>query len=350
VDALHYVVEKAKAEPGNKPLVINLSQGDNFGSHDGTSLLEQAIDSLLDQPGIAVVKSAGNAAQEGTHVGGLVPQGGETVVPFEITPPPSADKTGGIFDIWYAGVDRFNIAIKTPDGSRTTLVAPESTVTIILPNGNRAYIRSQTNHPENGDNRINLVLQKGLRSRLEPGEWEIILLGHEVKDGKFHIWIDATKNNDFPLFVAPTPDHTITIPGTSSKVITVGAFIVKLRQGQIESGLGEIFPASSIGPTRKGELKPDITAPGAVIKSVGLRAKAGADNYKFMIGTSMSAPHVAGVIALLFEKNPNLTQEQIKEILRTKASQDDQVPPLPNTTWGYGKLDAQAAYEALPTP
>ena len=64
----------------------------------------------------------------------------------------------------------------------------------------------------------------------------------------------------------------------------------------------------------------------------------------------MSAPHVAGVIALLFEKNPNLTQEQIKEILRTKASQDDQVPPLPNTTWGYGKLDAQAAYEALPTP
>jgi subtilisin family serine protease len=64
-------------------------------------------------------------------------------------------------------------------------------------------------------------------------------------------------------------------------------------------------------------------------------------------GTSISAPHVSGVIALLFQKNPNLTQEDLRRILLENASTDDFTGIVPNIYWGYGKVDAKAAYAAL---
>lgn len=338
VDAINYIIQKAREFC--KPVVINLSQGDNFGPHDGTSLLERAIESHLGQQGVAIVKSAGNEADEKTHTSGQVIQGQEFPIEFEIT----QDHNEDTFDIWYETGDRFDVCIELPNGMRFGPVASGSDAQLFFPNWNEAYISSQLNHPDNQDNRITIILGGGGIGNIQHGKWKIILMGRVVSYGSFHAWIDRAGTVPHAKFTQPDRYWTITIPGTSNRIITVGAYISK--GGGAEQG--DLLPPSSLGPTRDGRMKPDITAPGfditsAIIPLAGVSYR-GEPNAS---GTSMSAPHVAGVIALLFEKNRNLTQEEIREVLLGNAQPDNFTGIVPNVNWGYGKLDAECAYMAL---
>lgn len=337
VDAINYIIQKASEF--SKPVVINISQGDNFGSHDGTSLLERAIENHLDQQGVAIVKAAGNEADENTHASGQVIQGREFSLEFEIT----QDNDEDTFDIWYETRDRFDVCIELPNGTRFGHVPSGSDSRLFLPNWNEAFVSSQLNHPDNQDNRITIILGGGGSGTIQHGRWKIILMGRSVGYGSFHAWID-NNNSKHAKFTQPDRYWTVTIPGTSKRIITVGAYISK--GGSIDEG--DLLPLSGLGPTRDGRIKPDITAPGfditsAIIEQSGVfyRGEPGAS------GTSMSAPHVAGVIALLFEKNPNLTQEEIRWVLLGNAKADNFTGGVPNVNWGYGKLDAECAYIAL---
>jgi subtilisin family serine protease len=99
-------------------------------------------------------------------------------------------------------------------------------------------------------------------------------------------------------------------------------------------------------------MKPDITAPGFQITSAVLNQPptippTSYDGGPPASGTSISAPHVTGVIALLFEKNPTLTQEDIRNVLLDNAKKDNFTGGVPNVDWGHGKLDAESAYDDL---
>ncbi|WP_225931154.1 S8 family serine peptidase [Leptolyngbya sp. 7M] len=72
--------------------------------------------------------------------------------------------------------------------------------------------------------------------------------------------------------------------------------------------------------------------------------------YDTMNGTSMAAPHVAGVIALMLQRNRSLTQSQILDYLTKTARRDSFTGASPNATWGYGKLDAKAAVDLVTPP
>jgi subtilisin family serine protease len=98
---------------------------------------------------------------------------------------------------------------------------------------------------------------------------------------------------------------------------------------------------SSRGPSTCpfGAIKPNVVAPGQGIRSCG------ASGYVLMSGTSMSAPHVSGLVALLRQKNPNATVNQIKTAILNTAA--DHGNPLPNTTFGWGAIDCMAALNAL---
>ncbi len=116
---------------------------------------------------------------------------------------------------------------------------------------------------------------------------------------------------------------TIKSPGISEKIITVGG--VGVGEG------GQIEPAdfSSRGPTAAGYDKPDIVAP-----AVGIVAGAAGGGYTSMSGTSVATPMVAGVCALILEKNPDWSNEKIKsEIIKSAVN----VGGEKNET-GYGMI------------
>jgi len=109
---------------------------------------------------------------------------------------------------------------------------------------------------------------------------------------------------------------------------------------------------SSRGPSSRGALKPDVSAPGSAIVSAGISSNTARAT---MSGTSMATPHVAGVAALLRSANPSITVAQIKTILQntavrgTSGSQTCGGTPdtaVPNNTFGYGRVNALAAVNA----
>ena len=335
LDAVKYIFDKATSL--GKPVVINQSQGDNLGPHDGTSLLEQGIDNLLVGTGKAVVKSAGNAGEDDIHAQGNIAQGQSVDVQFIV---PAHDTDTDTIDIWYSGQDRFTISLMVPGGTSTPAVIPSSTQTFNLSNGNIAFIDSVLNDPGNGDNRIYIQLTRGTAPEIEQGTWTLRLNGLTVVNGEFNAWIE--RGNIIPCFTGPymNNDRTVSIPGTAYKVITVGSYITR------GTNVGDISGFSSKGPTRDGRLKPEIAAPGQRIMSVKANG-AGNDWYLYLSGTSMAAPHVAGTIALMLQRDSTLTQSQIKDFLMDTARTDALTGAAPNNTWGHGKLDAKAAFDEI---
>ncbi len=139
---------------------------------------------------------------------------------------------------------------------------------------------------------------------------------------------------------------TISIPGTSREVITVASYTTK------GAGVGSIASYSSRGPTRDGRSAPTIAAPGRWVMSARAKTVAnGSDQYHLLSGTSMAAPHVTGAIALMLQRDPDLTQAQIRDHLVDSARADTFTGTVPNNTWGHGKLDAKGAFDGVsPAP
>ncbi|MCH8183599.1 MAG: S8 family serine peptidase [Proteobacteria bacterium] len=126
--------------------------------------------------------------------------------------------------------------------------------------------------------------------------------------------------------------ETIGTPGAAEKAITVGA----VTDWSATEGI-HLAPWSSRGPNLAGLTKPDTVAPGVLIAA----ARAGtASGYVLFSGTSMSAPYVAGAVALMKEINPSLTPPQVKSLIHT-WSQDWGVAGIDND-YGAGLIDVYA--------
>ena len=348
LDAIDYIRQHARAS--GRPVVINLSQGDNLGAHDGTSLLERAIDHVTEEGRTLVVVSAGNerGGPACHHAQGKVEQGGELALSFALKACPGCGVDGDAIELWYGGCDYFAVALQAPGGERSDFVEPGGgDVVIEFPGGNRARVRSQTGHPTNGDNCVAIILERS--EAWGAGPWQLILRGDRVECGDFDAWADRPNAVTVIDFRSQQSDaSTITLPGNSRRAITVGGFIS--RPATCESAgevRGDFAPGSSVGPTRDGRIKPDLTAPSTLVMAPRVRKGGRPPCYDLRSGTSMAAPHVTGVIALLWSIWPGLGAEQIRGALLSTARADAFTGVTPNTSWGQGKLDAGAAYEAL---
>ena len=166
-------------------------------------------------------------------------------------------------------------------------------------------------------------------------------------------------------------DYTVTSPATATKTIAVGSFVSKTEWTDIDGTThqwqdpipgnptpppGQRSAFSSKGPTRDGRMAPDMLAPGQLIVSTlssHLTEGIGVDRdriveggmYRFIIGTSQSAPHVTGVLALMLQADPTLDYDQAVEILRETARVEASDDATPNTELGWGRLDALAAVQ-----
>ena len=123
---------------------------------------------------------------------------------------------------------------------------------------------------------------------------------------------------------------TVTTPGISRKVITVGC---SDDHKEVEVMGSKMVDYSGRGPTRDCVCKPDIVAPGCGIISCCNEP----GHYFIKSGTSMSTPLVSGAIALLLEKYPSMSNKDVKLRIRERAVDLG----LPHNQQGWGKLDVK---------
>ena len=149
-------------------------------------------------------------------------------------------------------------------------------------------------------------------------------------DETFHPDLQALRAAGIvPVFSAgnngPYPG-TVGSPASAPEAIAVGA----------TDDLDQVTSFSSRGPSPWGEVKPEVSAPGARIRSSLPGGIYGVAN-----GTSMAAPHVAGLVALLLSADPTLSVDAVEDILTSTA-----LPlgsPIPNNDTGWGRIDAYNA-------
>jgi len=151
-------------------------------------------------------------------------------------------------------------------------------------------------------------------------------------------------------------DGYISSPGAADGAISVGALF---DHNTINRGNDTVASYSNCGPRLDDddydpydELKPDVTGPGTYIWSAKGSNGVASNGYQQLSGTSMATPHVAGVVALMLQANPNLTPEEIKEVLHD-TSEARGVPYSPSlshkysTSYGWGMVDAYAAVRSV---
>lgn len=375
VNGIEYMTKKANAL--GRPIVINLSLGGHVGAHDGTRLDEKKIDALSGQGKIFTV-AAGNEGSDQIHCGywtTSVEQDTQFRV-LQSIDGGGADVSSAVIDIWYsAGSIEFKLQAfdktnglfisETPwfkNGDDLKAIAISDTTQTYGYVNAWAGVASQNNH-----NNVYLVLyQESGNSGIHSKKlyWKLKTKG----SGKFDAWISGG------LFLVHNPsqptdgnnDSSVGMPGTCTRAITVANYTTRSKWVDIDGNnqtwegmsVGNIAGSSSRGPSRNPSStgqKPEIAAPGSMIiapLSAGVsdperKYIVSTNVHQVMNGTSMASPFCAGVIALLLQKNKDLTPEQVEKYLTQNARVDALTGNnLPNPVWGYGKIDALKAIKA----
>jgi subtilisin family serine protease len=375
VDAIEYLLDVAdelgQTENDGKPLPvsINISLGTNGDAHDGSSPLCRWIENCLAVSGRCVTVAGGNAGQSAPltagdlgfvmgriHTAGKIASRGlETRLEWTVIGNGRSDISENELEIWYSGQDRFRVWLQPPDSSEW--IGPVEERQYIenrqLPDSTFVSIYNEIYHPVNGCNQIAIYLSPYLKPGqvigIASGIWTVRLEGTDIRDGRFHGWIErddpapvgkigAKEAWRFPSFFSErtnTPVSQISSLACSPRIISVAN--LDLRKSRIHA-------TSSQGPTRDGRLKPDIAAPGTDV--VAAKAFSGAgDQWIALTGTSMASPYVAGIAATMLSLSPQLNAAQIGSIIQRTAR------PLPGKTFdwandaGFGVIDAQACLD-----
>ena len=360
------------ADRRSQPCVVNLSLGGHFGGHDGSSVAERVIDEMSG-PGRIVVVAAGNEGSSRLHAGiDLDPARthmARWVADFEIDRQLINGQQLGflIVQVWHQREDQLAVLLRSPAGE---LFAPASGSSVEIDRGSVFITASHRRAGYSDDNVTTFQIVTLPFPHLLTG-WSVIAqeaahLGAPV--GAIHAWI---LNREMGRFThGHTPFCLVGMPGTAFSAVTVASYATRNgwdsragpgAQPQLSAmNLGDVSFFSSPGPTRERHNKPEIAAPGqwlvaplsaqATMAHVPLWTRVRNRPYAAMQGTSMAAPYVAGAIALLLEKEPDLDWAEVKRRLIKSARQDRFTRPSWNWRWGYGKLDIERFLTVEPGP
>ena len=329
LEAVKYIFDKADA--AHKPAVVNISINGREGPHDGSTNVERWLDELLKVDGRAIVIAASNLYDDNIHASGELEAGQSRLLHWDI---PLNDKTDNKVEIWYGGENELELILVSPGGVPLGPF-PLGTVKRIWRNGREvARVAHGKSYTNNGDHLITIFFS----TAMESGRWSISLTSLCKPAVTFHAWIafEGPTQSRFAPGDAD-PSHTLGTISCGASTITVGAYD-PLKPNAI-------FPESSAGPTRSGEKKPEVSAPGT---SINVAVSLFDHRSEERSGTSLAAPHVAGMIALLMQAAGavRLTTEQIR---RTVIRSARKAPP--DACWdpryGYGRVDALAAIQTL---
>ena len=333
--AFTYVAKKAQAE--NMPVAINLSYGNTYGAHDGSSLLERFIDNITEVGRNVICIGAGNEGASAGHFAGKLSENEIQRISFAM----GTYERSFSLQLWKWYADRMDISILSPAGEQYLIrnqnaggeaqqAVMEQTKLLIFSGRPQPYRKREEVY-------IDFIPAE---TYLNTGIWTIEITPRRIVNGELRLYMpSAVVRSENTRFLLPSPAQTLTIPSTAQKVITVGAYNAYVRSYAAFSGRGDA------GSGRAENNKPDLTAPGVNIR-IG-EGEGGA----VVSGTSYATPFVTAAAALLMEygivqgNDPFLYGEKVKAYLHAGARQLPGYDIWPNDQVGWGAL---CVSESLP--
>ena len=326
MEALDYVVRKA-IDYG-KPLAVNISFGNNYGDHTGSSLLENFINDIADSWKCSICIGSGNEGLGAVHTGGTLTEDMEETVELAV----SSYETGLSIQIWKDYWDDIAVEIIAPSGRNLGRIQENSRVSRIRYEDMEllTYFGEPSPFRIRQEIYIDMIPQTVY---IQSGLWKFRLIPRSIRNGRYDMWLPAQGALNFGTgFTSPDSASTFTIPSAAAKAVTVGAY---------DAGTGSAAPFSGRGYIVEigGSLmvKPELAAPGVnvLVPSVSGMAR--------VSGTSYATPFVTGCAALLMEwgfvrgNDAFLYGEKLKAYL-IKGAEPLAGAAVPDTQTGWGRL------------
>ena len=336
--AVTYVVRKSLEL--NRPLVVNLSFGNTYGSHDGSSLIERFLDNVSEIGRTCICVGAGNEGSSGGHFTANVQN--TSVAELSIA---EREATTNV-QFWKSYEDDFNIILTTPSGQEYRIedFSYPSRKEFIF-DKTKVLIYTGVPAPYSTKQEVFFVFLP-LQDYINSGIWSFGFETVEITDGEFQMYLPpAVQRNNGTRFFRQSPELTMTIPATSTRVISVAAYNDTLESYADFSGRGRESGFTFLAAEGN---KPDLAAPGVGI--LAARAGGGRDTYT---GTSFATPLVSGSAVLLMEwgivrgNDPFLYGEKIKSYLRKGAKTIRGESRYPNNKVGWGALCLEKSFPKM---
>ena len=331
MQALDYCIRKAMEY--SLPVAVNISFGNTYGAHDGTSLLETYITDMANIWKSVICIGTGNEGYAAGHASDSLQEGEIKRIQLAV-----GEYEGGLnLQIWKSYLDDISVSLESPGGRSAGFIrnvpgaqrfALEQTDILLYYGEPSPYSQSQEIYLE-------FLPQT---EYVDSGIWTLTLEAREIRNGRFHLWLpSAAVLNANTRFLEPEPYITLTIPSTARRTVAVGAYDSRSRTYADFSGRGD---------TRDGRERPILAAPGVdVVTTVP------GGGYAATTGTSFATPFVTGAAALLMQwgitdgNDPFLYGEKAAAYLKKGAQPLPAFRAYPNPQIGWGTLCVR---ESLP--
>lgn len=311
-----------------RPVVICLGIGTNYGSHTGASILDRYLDLISQKRNRVIVACGGNEGAASHHFQSMV-----SVNPQTVEMRVGANENGFLMEVWTEGPIHYNMTIRTPGGEKVSGIVDRNRRT-----QEYRFVFDRTVIMVNS-----LLLAEATGRGLllfrfvgpTQGVWTFTVEAVSFIRGTFYnMWLpieDFVRDDTF--FLRPDPEITLTAPSMAGGVITVNAY---------NDEDGSFYERSGRGFSADGRIKPDFAAPGVNIStSLGKRT-----------GSSLAAAIAAGAAAQLMQwavvdqhyilaSGRELTYYLALGAVRGSNTE------YPNREWGYGKINLQRTFEEL---
>ena len=332
MEGVDYCIRKAVEL--QKPVSVNISFGNNYGAHNGNSLLELYLDTVSGVGKNVICVGMGNEGVSGVHRALTLTEEEPLTVEFSI----GEFQNSTNLQLWKSYSDKIRIFLESPSGN---LVGPieeqlgtqrfrlQETEILVYYGEPTPYSVLQEIYAE--------FLPQG--TYLQSGIWKIRIEPVGVVSNLADLWLPVSETaSSRTRFLTPTVAGSFTVPAASRNVISVAAY------DSMSESYADFSGSAFNNLPWAG--KPDLAAPG-----VDIQAPAAGGGYRSVTGTSFATPFVTGSAALLMEwgiakeNDPYLFGNKVKAYLRRGARELPGFTQTPNFRVGYGALCVE---ESLP--
>ena len=336
------------AKTASKPLVINTSLGNNLGFSTETKLLQEAF-ALLTGPGRIIVAANGNEG-DGEECKCYLNSGTNTKGDINIK---CNDLTISSDIIWrYASPLSITFDIKKGNDKKTVTINSSELTNEVKVSDQGEYLIKSMRLDDAPDGK---QISKVCFVPKNEGGFILDIVAKVTSDQPFEAYTKYLNLMSAPQGFTISTAYTTCVPAAFPNVIAVGNYCNRNFPNDVQDVIGKMNITSSWGPTWDGRNKPDVSAPGSILSAgnwycpeneeektkevYDIPGKAYKETWVGQIGTSQASPAVAGIIALWLQAKPDLTPDDVLNVIRETSKA---IEPIPNNHSGAGIINAYA--------